>query len=53
MPRDPELLERTAEACYETYCNVTGDQTSPDWSRLTPAEREWWRRVVETAWGAR
>lgn len=48
-----QVLEARAEACYEAYCSESGDLTSPDWSRLAPAEREVWRRVVETAWGRR
>ena len=46
-------LERAAEACYERYQIVRGDQTSPDWGRLTIKERENWRQVVLTAWSVR
>jgi hypothetical protein len=49
---NPEL-DATAAVCYEAHCNLTGDQTSPDWGRLTAAQREAWRRVVEIARGER
>lgn len=48
-----DLLEATARACYEQYVVLSGDIASFDWPRLTVAEREIWRRVVETAWGKR
>ena len=48
-----DTLDRTAEACYVAYLSGTGDFTSPDWGRLTVAQRECWRNVVLTAWGKR
>ena len=44
-----ETEEQRAEAVYELYCVLSGDQTSPDWGRLTVAQREIWRRVVDRA----
>lgn len=44
-------LDIVAARCYEAYCNMSGDQTSPPWDGLTVAQREIWRRVVEVAWG--
>lgn len=50
---DLATLEATAKACYDAYLDMTGAFTEPDWSRLTTAQREIWRRIVETAWGKR
>lgn len=41
--------EEGAAAMYESYCVHSGDQTSPDWGRLTVAQRETWRRVYDIA----